>query len=97
MQFIEKQVAFKAHDDDHVLVKHSQEIPDWFLTDLADERSFSDTHRMEDMCRVAVIPEELADAWRRQGFDVFKESAQDIVARLKAEDFGKFLTTNKRI
>lgn len=95
-QLIEKQVEFKQNSDG-LLIKHSQDIPDWYLTELADQRNASDHGRMGDFVRVAVVPEEIADKWSREGFDIYREPAAAIVARLKAEDCNKFLTTNKRV
>lgn len=96
MEIIEKQVAFKR-DIDSILVKHTQEIPDWHLTELAEQRNASLTTPMGDFCRVASVPEETVDRWKREGFDIYRESARDIIARLKAEDLSKFLTTLKRV
>lgn len=96
MEMIEKQVAFRREGDE-VIVKHSQEIPDWFLTEIADARNAQDNAPMGDFCRVAVVPEETVDRWKREGFDIYKEPAQAIVSRLKAEELTAFLTTTKRI
>jgi hypothetical protein len=96
MDLIEKKVAFKQNADG-LLIKHSQEIPDWYLDELAAQRDASAYGRMGDMVRVCVVPEALADEWRKEGFDVFKEPAAAIVARLKAHNYSKFLTTLKRV
>jgi hypothetical protein len=93
---IEKTVDFKENCDG-LLIKHEQHIPDWFLDSLREERNVSASQRMGDFCRVASVPEVLVDKWRAEGFDIFRESASAIVARLKAEDNTKFLTTDKRV
>lgn len=92
------------HDVHARLVSHvgqmgvvaSQEIPDWHMQSLADAREDSNRPSRE-YHRVASIPAVLVDTWLRQGFDVYRESARAIVARLQREDLNAFVTTNKRI
>lgn len=96
MQLIEKNVTYKVNAEG-LLIEHAQSLPDWWLSDLETMRNNSVGRRMGDMECVAVVPEVLVDKWRNEGFDVFKESASAICARLKAEDATKFLTTLKRV
>jgi hypothetical protein len=72
-----------------LVFKRFQDIPDSFVQSLRDNVApFAGT----EMRRVASIPEAVVNKWKREGFDVYKESAQAIVARLSAEDLGKFIT-----
>lgn len=96
MELVEKHVRYKVNSEG-LLIKHEQDIPDWYLTELEDQRNASVHKRDGDMVRVASVPEVLVDKWRSEGFDIFRESAAAIVARLKAEDATKFLTTLKRV
>jgi hypothetical protein len=96
MHIIEKKVRFKDNADG-LLIEHEQDIPDWYLTELADQRNASASGRMGEFVRVASVPEVLVDKWRDEGFYIERESAAAICARLKAEDASKFLTTVKRV
>lgn len=96
MQFIEKQVAF-SDNADGLLITHTQEIPDEFLTDLHIRRTCSISTPEGEFMHVARIPEVVVDEWHRQGFDIYTASAQEIVARLKQNDLQKFLATEKRV
>jgi len=82
--------------NDNSVVKRSQEIPDDFLSHLADTRLASNGHA-GDMHQFASIPTVVIDHWMRQGFDVFNESAANIMARLRSEDLSAFITTNKNL
>ncbi len=96
------------HDSQHALtwdyelgrpigVTGHQEIPDHILDDLNLSRTDSGNKREGEMMKVASIPVVVVDKWMREGFDVFKASAKEIVAKLKAEDMGYFMATNKNI
>lgn len=77
-------------------VVRTQDIPAWFLDSLKDARTAS-AQRAGETHRVASIPAALVETWQRQGFDVMKEPARAIVARLKAQGLEHFLATNKAI
>jgi hypothetical protein len=98
MEIIDKQTEFKENADG-LLIKHYQDIPDWWLDELAEIRNASAYKPMGDMCPVAVVPVETVEAWMREGFNIYSPevTAEDVVARLKAEDFSKFLLTLKSV
>jgi hypothetical protein len=96
MHITEKNVRYKVNADG-LLIEHEQDIPDWYLTDLANQRNASAYGRMGEFVRVASVPEVLVDKWLAEGFDIHRESAAAICARLKAENASKFLTTVKRV
>lgn len=77
-------------------VKTVQHLPQAFLDSLRADRNASSAPATESY-RVASIPNALVEKWQREGFDVFRESARDIVARLKAEGYDHFLTTDKAV
>ena len=94
--------ALIEHDADLIFqageraIETRQFIPQEYLDGLRRARDASflptgDTHR------VASIPMAIVETWQRQGFDVFRESAQAIIARLKLEALDCFLTSNKAI
>jgi hypothetical protein len=79
-----------------LLVSYEQEITSEFLQDLQDRFVGSKDPSGELLC-AAVIPTSIVDRWMRQGFNVFEEPIAASVARLRAENMGKFITTSKRI
>jgi hypothetical protein len=76
-----------------------QEIPDWFLRNLEDDRTAQDGKFAPDMIKVASIPMSVIETWHRQGFKITdpNNTPQDIMDRLRAEDMQKFITTSRRI
>lgn len=99
MKLIEPTHEFLDGDsaDHKLIIKHSQNIPSSFLSTLSDSRLASASRPMGDFHRFASIPTAVVEKWRREGFDVLKEPAKATLARLRAEDLGAFITTNKAI
>jgi hypothetical protein len=83
-------VRVDGPNDKDLVFKRFQEIPDWFIQRLRDTEDARP--KGTEMRKVASIPIEVVEHWRRQGFDVHKESAQAIVTRLATEDLNKFIT-----
>lgn len=77
-------------NDKDLILKNFQEIPDSFIQSLRDQQAMA--RPTADMRKVASIPTSIVEHWKRQGFDVHKESAKAIVARLQKEDLGAFVT-----
>lgn len=77
-------------------VAYEQEITSEFLQECQDRFVGTKDPTGELLC-VASIPTALVDRWMREGFNVFEEPIAASVARLKAENFGKFVLTSKRI
>jgi hypothetical protein len=77
-------------------VEFTQEITSEFLQELQDRFVGTSDPSGEMLC-VASVPTAVAEKWLRQGFDIYKEPARAIVARLKAESLDRFVTTSKRI
>lgn len=84
-------------DTSGLVLKHSQNITQAFLDDLKDARNASSSQGIGNYQRVASIPTAVAEAWLRDGFDIWNVSGPDIIARLKKEDLGMFMATEKRI
>lgn len=76
-----------------------QEIPESFLSQLADERDFQDGKFAPDELKLCSLPGALVDSWYRQGFSIWDKNVTpaDIVSRLKAEGYEKFLATTKSV
>jgi hypothetical protein len=83
-------VRVDGPNEKDLVLKRFQEIPDWFIQRLRDAEAARPKNA--EMRKVASIPVEVVEHWRRQGFDINKESAQAIVARLAREDLSKFIT-----
>jgi hypothetical protein len=76
-------------------IKRTQEIPDSFLADLRRARSDASSAPAGEMHRVASIPVALVEHWTREGFDVYREPAKAIIARLQRENLDAFITSDK--
>ncbi len=75
-----------------------QEIPDSFLRDLADKKTDQDGLFAPDEILVCSVPAAIVDQWIREGFNILADrniTPEMIVARLKATDMTKFITTSK--
>lgn len=75
-----------------------QEIPDNFLRELSDQKHFQDGKFAPDEIKVASVPGAVVDKWIREGFNIMSDrniTPAMIVARLKAEDMSRFVTTSK--
>lgn len=98
MKLIDPYVEFlDGNSDTPLIIKHTQEIPEDFLTRLKEARLESSSRPMGDFHRFASIPTAVVEKWKREGFDVMKESAKKIIQKLQTEDLGAFITTNKVI
>ena len=82
---------------DGLLVKKQQFISDEYLDGLKESRIISSSKPAGDMHRVASVPAAIVEKWLNEGFDVYKESPKAILKRLRNEDMGYFITTNKSI
>ena len=80
---------------DGLFIKREQDIPSDLLAHLRAEKDASASCPAGEFHRVASIPVILVETWQRQGFDVFKEPAKAILARLRAEGVDAFITTTK--
>lgn len=78
-------------------IRRVQEIPDYFLDHLADERFDSIHTKAGEMHRLGSVPVALVESWQRQGFDVYRQPVTEIIKRLKIEGYDKFLSSTKRI
>ena len=77
--------------------RHTQEIPQWHLDNLKEQRNVSSQHKEGEMMKVASIPTAVIEKWMREGFNIWEAKGSEIVRKLKNEDLDMFLTTNKRV
>ena len=86
-------------DVDGVFRKHTQQINQAFLDNVAEQRNRSREQREREFMSVAQIPTIVVEQWMRDGFDIFsgEHSAAEIVKRLKRENLDAFLTTEKSV
>ncbi len=82
---------------DDVYRKHTQDISQAFLDDLKDSRNASKDQNEGEFMRVASIPVAVAEQWKREGFDIYEATGQEIVKRLRDQNLDAFLATDKRI
>lgn len=85
-------VRVDGPNEKDLVLKRFQEIPDWFIDKLKNETTVQKATPGKEMRRVASIPVTIVEKWQREGFDINKESAKAIVARLASEDLGYFIT-----
>lgn len=78
-----------------LVIERHQEIPDDHLKALADQRLASSSAPTGNFMKLCSIPTSVVEKWLREGFDIYKEPAKAIVARLKMEDLNAFMATNK--
>jgi hypothetical protein len=93
-QLHEVNVDFKENSDG-LVIKKTQDIPDWWLQSLKDERSESKNRRTNEYHRAASIPAALHELWLSQGYDCTKEPIRTTLAKLKAENLDAFITSDK--
>jgi hypothetical protein len=75
-----------------------QDLPDSFLRDLADQKIAQDRKFAPDEIKVCSVPVAIVDKWIREGFNIYADqniTPAMIIARLRAEDMTKFITTSK--
>ena len=72
-------------------IVRAQEIPLSFLEFLKDVRSAGPSKGDANLC--ASVPQAVVDQWLREGFDIYREDAKAIVARLRAQGLDAFITS----
>ena len=91
-------VGWKINENvDGLFVQKAQEITDEYIDGLKESRIMSTSKPAGEYHRVASVPAALVEKWLTEGFDVYKESPKAILKRLRREDMGYFITTNKSI
>jgi hypothetical protein len=96
MNLIDAQTTL-GEDVDGLHVKATQFIPGTFMDRIADLRGNSVSTPAGEFHLACSIPEITVDRWHREGFDINRESIQDIMKKLRAEHLDGFIATNKRI
>ena len=79
--------------------KHSQDIPNWHLDNLKEQRLNSTSKKEGEFMKVASIPAVVAEKWLKEGFNILDPNVngREIVRRLKAENLDGFLAIDKEI
>tara|TARA_B110000977_G_scaffold106563_1_gene138876 strand:- start:552 stop:956 length:405 start_codon:yes stop_codon:yes gene_type:complete len=89
--------VLRDNDENNFTIKHSQHIPQEFLDRVRKQREDSLDHKEKDYMTVASVPVSVHEKWLREGFDMLKEPAFKILARLRQEDLDAFITTKKKV
>lgn len=99
LPFLEADIRLRENGHQSLLRKITQDIPAQFLDRLKDKRAASLNAPMGDMHHVASIPESVVLKWMGEGFNVFDQNVtvQEIIARLRVEDMGDFMATERTI
>lgn len=97
VQFLDAETRLRF-ENDHMVRKLTQEVPDSFLDGLRSERDAS-TAPAGNFHRVASIPVAIVEKWMAEGFNIFDKNVtvKEIVRRLHREDMTAFMATKKRI
>lgn len=95
-QILDSSVALVKGPGDELGVQYSQEIPDHFI-DSIHERFTGANDPTGNLLFVGSVPAAVADRWMREGYNVFEEPVAKTLAKLRAENMGKFIATSKRI
>ncbi len=77
--------------------KKEQHISNEFMDNIKMQRENSFGLLEGEMMSVAQVPALVYERWLKEGFDIMKEPAHAIVARLKQENLDGFLTTKKKV
>ena len=88
--------TFKPNVDGLALLS-SQEIDHDYLAKAQADKDASLDPMKGEMHRVCTVPAVLVEKWLREGFNVYKEPAKAIVARLQREHLDAFVTTKRRL
>lgn len=81
--------------DDKLLIQNEQELPDDFFNDLKEAKA-DFKMRLDGYTPVADIPQALVDKWIREGFDFWKAPAQEIINKLRKEEYSAFVVSGDR-
>lgn len=82
---------------DEMFFQYDQDISSDFTSRISDLRTSTSRAHSGNLMEVAEVPVAVVEKWKREGFDIFRESAKNIVKRLQAENLGAFISTSKRI
>lgn len=81
---------------DGLLIRKDQVITDEFLDGLKEDRNAS-KERAGEYHKVASVPMVVVEKWLREGFDIWRESPQAVLKKLRDENLEAFIATEKRI
>lgn len=84
-------------DGDQLVRVHTQRIDDDFLNGLREEKAAKAGLRSKDWDKAVSVPTFVVDLWRRQGFDFFRMSVKETVAKLRADGLDAFVATEKSV
>lgn len=84
-----------TENTDGLVVEKTQELPEWWLQSLKDQRFESKNRRAGEYHKAASIPAALHEQWLTQGYDCTKEPIRKTLAKLKAEGLDAFITSDK--
>ena len=96
MQLIDAHSTFNE-DMDGLILSSSQQIAGEHMDRLRAAKDASLDPLKSELNRVASVPTIVVERWMREGFNIYKEPARAILARLRNEGLDGFITTKRRI
>ena len=90
-------VAELVHSGNDAAIYREQNIPDWYLDQLKDERIESKNKPAGNFHRVASIPVGVVEHMQREGIDPHKAPMKDVVRWLRNHGYDKLLTSSKSL
>jgi len=84
-------------NSDGVFIKKTQDIPNWHMNELKEQRNESTKKREGEFMKVASIPTIVAEQWMKQGYNIYEMTGKEIVKKLNEDNLQDFFTTDKRI
>jgi hypothetical protein len=94
-KIIDPNVSFDDVDD-KLLIRKDQTITQEFLEGIKEDRLASNS-RAGEYHKVASVPTVVVEKWLREGFDIWRETPQAILKKLRSENLDAFIATTKRI
>jgi len=93
-ELIESKGTIYSNVGDPVIARQ-QEMPEEYL-DLLKRQQEEFRWNLNGFTKVASIPQAVADKWLREGFDIYKAPANEIIRRLRMEELDLFVTAGNR-
>lgn len=86
-------------DGDKAVIRRTQDIPDDFWDQVEQLRHINKTEPTGEYMHVAAIPDVIVEKWFAEGFNIFDPNVdhKQILARLRAEDCERLITTSRTI
>jgi hypothetical protein len=96
-QLIRFEEDYSDPEGTRLVIAHEQDIPDDWVSDLKRQKIDPNHSREGEFMHFATIPVVFWEQMIKEGVDVNRASAKDIVGWLRKKQLDAFITTNKRV